>query len=99
MNNEQQITLTDEQQREYCGGLNFNETITLYKALKVTGEFKATCTRLISESLNHHSRAWRIKAAKLHARLCEAETMLGDSMRELMDQKKQIEDGFDPNMN
>ena len=98
MNNEQK-KLTDEQEREYCGGLNFSETIALYKALKVTGEFKATCTRLMSESLNHHSREWRMKATKLHARLCEAETMLGDDMRELMDKKKLSEGGFDPRMN
>ena len=98
MNNEENM-LTDEQQREYCGGLNFSETITLYKALKLTGEFKATCTRLMHESLNHPRREWRMKATNLHARLCEAETMLGDEMRELMNQKKLAEGGFDPSMN
>jgi hypothetical protein len=95
MNNEYNLPATDEEQREHNGGLNFDETITLYKALKLTGKLEDTCKRLLNEARTHHSSKWRSQAIKLHARLCEADTILGPKMNKHLGQK----DTFGPSMN
>jgi hypothetical protein len=92
MNNEP-IKMTESEQRDFCGGYSFEEMITLYKSLRLTGTLKPYMRKCIVDASELSCISERKKALAIHSRLSECETFLGEQMDSLLATLKGNGDG------